>query len=127
MNNALRFACLAILIFGLSPNLQARDTVLYVGTCRNVTVGVDGLLKLFIEDDSKAFEGYLSISGWLVGSGPVKGTRDGDRFKFHTTDPNWGLEIDWQGTLRNGKLAGEYWAWWGPVEALKRLLVPKDL
>lgn len=55
---------------------------LYSGTCRNVTFGIDGLLKLFIVETDKGLDGYMSISGFLFGSGPLKGTRDGNTFKF---------------------------------------------
>jgi hypothetical protein len=88
---------------------RADEALLFAGSCRNVTYGVDGLLKVFVlERSDGTLEGYMSISGWLSGSGPLKGTKEGNRYHFSTLDPNWGLAIAWDGSRRNGTLAGEY-------------------
>jgi hypothetical protein len=90
--------------------VRAEDSALFTGNCRNVTHGVDGLLKLFVvEKPTGRLEGYMSISGWLLGSGPLKGTRSGNTYKFATSDPLWGLSISWEGVRREGRLSGEYY------------------
>jgi hypothetical protein len=106
----LAFCAVIALVASCVPG-KADETTLYSGTCRNVTHGVDGLLKVFIlEKADGTLEGYMSISGWLVGSGPLKGRKEGAKYRFNTQDPNWGLSIAWDGALRNGKLAGEYYS-----------------
>ncbi len=84
----------------------AKET-LFVGTCRNVTHGVDGYLKLYVVETERGLEGYMSISGHLFGSGPLKGAKDGRQFNFSTTDASGG-SITWQGILDGNKLSGEY-------------------
>jgi hypothetical protein len=97
------------LILALCAPTYAEDSTLFTGTCRNVTHGADGLLKLFVvEKPTGQIEGYMSISGWLVGSGPLKGSRSGNTYKFVTADPMWGLSITWEGVRRGDKIIGEY-------------------
>ena len=96
-------------LFAAVPPVKADENLVFSGTCRNVTHGVDGSLKLFIlEKSDGTLDGYMSISGWLVGSGPIKGSKSGNKYEFTTKDPNWGLAITWDGVNRNGKLSGEY-------------------
>ncbi|RBP38587.1 hypothetical protein DES53_111106 [Roseimicrobium gellanilyticum] len=104
-----RSALLLVSLLTLAFTVRADDSTLFAGTCRNVTHGVDGLLKLFVvQKPDGALEGYMSISGWLVGSGPLKGSRAGNTYKFTTSDPLWGLSITWEGVRRGDKLIGEY-------------------
>lgn len=100
---------LSALVLAFTP-LRAEDSVLLTGTCRNVTHGLDGLLKLFVTEKAGGeLEGYMSISGWLSGSGPLKGSKSGNTYKFTTSDPLWGLSIRWEGVRRNGHISGEYY------------------
>ncbi|WP_050025403.1 hypothetical protein [Verrucomicrobium sp. BvORR034] len=109
MKSLLIALCVAVSLLGAAPVAVADETLLFSGTCRNVTHGIDGLLKLFVlEKADGTLQGYMSISGWLVGSGPVAGKKVGNRYQFSTRDPHWGLSIDWDGTQRSGKLSGEY-------------------
>ena len=101
-----------IIVVMLASGLRAdeKDSSLLSGTCRNITHGLDGLLKLYLtEEGGGNIEGYMSISGWLVGSGPLKGTRSGNTYKFTTTDPLFGLNISWEGVRRGDKVTGEYY------------------
>lgn len=86
----------------------ADETFLLSGKCRNVTHSLDGFLRLTFTEKNRTIEGYMSVSGWLLGSGPLKGTRDGDKVKFQTRDAIFGTVIDWQGDLKNSHLSGEY-------------------
>jgi len=99
---------LALLAFVAPLSVCAHDGVLYTGTCRNVTHSMDGNLKLFLTEADGAIKGYMSISGWLVGSGEVTGTRKGNALALKTYDPITETRITWQGTLRDSKLGGEY-------------------
>lgn len=80
----------------------------FCGTCRNATEGLDGKVKLIFSEADNRIEGLMSVSGWLVGGGTVKGTREGNNYRFKTTDSIRSLEIEWQGTLQNNTLSGEY-------------------
>jgi hypothetical protein len=86
---------------------QAKDTELWDGSCRNVTYQLDGYLKLFTMQDGANLSGYISISGWLTGSGEIKGRRDGNTVTFTSTDAT-GLKIKWEGIVRGDVLDGEY-------------------
>ncbi|RBP35664.1 hypothetical protein DES53_12032 [Roseimicrobium gellanilyticum] len=100
---------LSALALAFAP-VHAEDSALLTGTCRNVTHGLDGLLKLYVTEKAGGeIEGYMSISGWLIGSDPLKGTRTGNIYKFTTSDPLWGLSIAWEGVRREHRLSGEYY------------------
>jgi len=87
---------------------EAKQTALWTGTCRNITYGLDGLLKVFVEEDAGKVKGFISISGWLIGSGKLNGTKTGNDIKF-TSDGVYGLVIDWEGVISDKKLTGEYY------------------
>jgi hypothetical protein len=108
-NHSSALVFLSALVLAFAP-LHAADSALLTGTCRNVTHGLDGLLKLYVTEKADGgIEGYMSISGWLIGSGPLKGTRSGNTYKFTTSDPLWGLSIAWEGVRREDRLSGEYY------------------
>lgn len=81
---------------------------LWTGTCRNVTESTDGNLKLYVNEDSGRITGFISISGWLVGSGEITGRQTGNRIEFESKDPAYGLSITWKGTVKDGRISGEY-------------------
>jgi hypothetical protein len=91
----------------LSSQALAKDTALWDGTCHNVTHKMDGFLKLFTVRQGQALTGYISISGWLVGSGEIVGTFAEKSVTFVSTDAT-GLKIRWKGALRQGTIEGEY-------------------
>lgn len=101
---------IAAVLFVSNLKADVSDTTLLTGTCRNVTYGLDGFLKVIVVERSDGvLEGYMSISGWLAGSGQLKGTRSGNTYKFTTTDPLRELSISWEGVRKEGKLSGEYY------------------
>ena len=107
--NQLAFRLITLLVLTCAT-ARAGDSALLTGTCRNVTHGIDGLLKLYVSDtEGGHIEGYMSISGWLIGSGPLRGTRTGNTYKFTTSDPLWGVSIAWEGVRREDRLSGEYY------------------
>lgn len=110
---------LSLSFCALTP-ARANDIALYSGTCRNLTAQLDGNLKILVVEKGDAIEGYISISGWLTGSGTIKGTRDGKTLRFQSNDTVWGLAIDWKGTVIDGKLSGEYWIEAQPAASLPR-------
>lgn len=82
---------------------------LWIGSCRNVTAGVDGNLKLQVNEQAGRVTGFISISGWLLGSGEIKGRRAGSRIEFVSTDSTDGLTITWSGIVKaDGRISGEY-------------------
>lgn len=85
----------------------AKESKLYDGSCRNVTHQLDGYLKLFTIQDGQDIKGFISISGWLTGSGEISGKRDGNSIKFTSVDAT-GLKIRWEGLVRDKVLDGEY-------------------
>lgn len=106
--NLLALRLIALLVLS-DATTRAADSALLTGTCRNVTHGLDGLLKIYVSEKAGGdSEGYMSISGWLVGSGSLKGTRTGNTYRFTTSDPIWGLSIAWEGVRRGDKIIGEY-------------------
>lgn len=110
MKNALLlFQCLFILALVNSQAL-ADEAYLFKGSCRNVTHSVDGLLKLYVvEHENGTLDGYMSISGWLVGSGSLKGSKTGNTYQFRTEDPQYGQNIRWEGVKSGDSLSGEYY------------------
>lgn len=86
---------------------MASEIVAYEGTCHNVTASADGHVKLMLSEENNRLTGIMSVSGWLMGGGPVTGSHTGAEYKFTSADPT-GMVIQWQGELQNGKLSGEY-------------------
>lgn len=107
MNTKLKTALLTVVAILTTAFAHAKDTSLWDGSCRNATYQLDGYLKLFVVQDGADITGYISISGWLVGSGEISGKRDGNTFKFASTDAT-GLKITWEGIMRGEVLDGEY-------------------
>ena len=107
MNTKLKNAVVAILAFISAAFAQAKETTLWDGTCHNVTGQVDGFLKLYTTQVDATITGYISISGWLYGSGEISGKREGNSIRFISTDAGGG-KIRWEGIVRNGVLDGEY-------------------
>lgn len=103
-----------VLLFGGHAILAAAD--LWVGTCRNVTESTDGNLKLYVNEKSGRITGFISISGWLVGSGEITGRQTGSRIEFESIDPEFGLSITWKGTVKDGQISGEYYV--KPIPAI---------
>lgn len=98
---------IAFLILISSLVAHAKQSTLWDGECRNVTYQTDGHLKLFTLHDGSKIAGYISISGWLVGSGQIKGTQVGNAIQFTSIDGS-GLPIRWEGVIRDKVLKGEY-------------------
>lgn len=78
------------------------------GACENATAGLSGHLKMFILEDEGNLTGMSSVTGWLTGGGHLRGRKNGDTFRFTSQAQN-GLMIDWEGTLSDGVLSGEYY------------------
>ncbi len=114
------FILLATLALTFLSAAFAGDIMFMRGTCRNVTHGVDGRLKLMLHQKDGVLSGGMSISGWLCGSGPVQGSRTGDKAKFQTKDPQTGMLIDWQGTFVGERLYGEYFVVANAASAYQR-------
>jgi len=96
---------------GLRADFGNFETPLWQGTCHNVTAGVDGRLKLFMRPEFPpgSFSGYLSITGYLYGSGKITGKfGQNGRVDMTSSDPVTGVAIRWQGYLKDGEIAGEY-------------------
>jgi hypothetical protein len=105
--NATRLSFFACLLCVQPLAVMATEIMAYEGTCRNITASADGNVKLMISEENNRLMGMMSVSGWLMGGGPVNGSRNGAEFKFTSTDPS-GMVIQWQGELQNRKLSGEY-------------------
>ncbi len=89
---------------------------LWTGTCRNVTESTDGNLKLYVNEESGRITGFISISGWLVGSGEIAGRQTENRIEFESIDAAFGFSITWKGTLKDGRITGEYYV--KPIPAI---------
>lgn len=110
MKTLLLSICAVLISLGTSSNALADETLLFTGKCRNVTHALDGLLKLcVIEKTDGSLVGYMSISGWLTGSGELSGIRRGNQYEFKTVDGNLGVAIRWEGVKKEGKVSGEYY------------------
>lgn len=107
MTRFLNASLLILVLFGGHGIALAAD--LWIGTCHNVTASADGNLKLYVNERSGRITGFISISGWLVGSGEITGRKDGNRFEFESSDPVQGIPITWTGTLKDGRITGEYY------------------
>lgn len=107
------FALLILATLGLVTEGCSRrtpTTALYAGKCRNVTHQVDGNVKLLIENNRSKVEGYISISGHLVGTGAISGKWKGDSLEFTSSDPIHNTTIRWQAKQKHGSLTGEYFS-----------------
>ena len=107
MTRCIKVSLLIVALFGGHGIAAAAN--LWIGTCRNVTESTDGNLKLYVNDDTGLITGFISISGWLVGSGQITGRRDGSRVEFESNDPVQGIPITWKGTVKDGRISGEYY------------------
>ena len=94
-------------LWACNSQVMAEDMTAFEGTCHNVTANADGHVKLMVSEENNRLTGMMSVSGWLMGGGQITGSRVGPEYKFTSTDP-YGMTIDWQGELQNGKLSGEY-------------------
>lgn len=101
-------------VFALSSILleaQGIETALWDGSCQNITYGGKGLVKLLLLPSGKTgmISGYLSITGFLRGSGDIVGKLgDHGKIEFKSVDPVAGTIISWQGFVKDGKITGEY-------------------
>jgi hypothetical protein len=107
MNSPKLFALALSAWICISPT-QAGELYAFNGTCRNATAGVDGNVKLVFWENTNKIEGFMSVSGWLIGGGDVNGIREGNTFRFMSADPSSRLMIYWQGTLQDAILSGEF-------------------
>lgn len=100
----------ALLSVNFAPVVRADEALLFAGKCKNVTHDMEGFLKLFvIEKSDGSLEGYMSISGWLSGSGLLEGIRRDKHYEFKTRDAQSGVAIRWEGFKKDGKVSGEYY------------------
>lgn len=104
-----------------SAFVGASETIIWDGTCRNVTMNMDGYLKLYAIEDGSNITGFISISGWLYGSGDIRGKRDGNNIRFTSTGAG-GIQIKWEGLVRGDVLDGEY-----QVDPLRELGMEKQV
>lgn len=113
MSNAYNFMKshqLLVLIFSLwicFTEAGAVEMSSYEGTCHNVTGNAGGYLKIIFSEENNKLSGCMLVSGWLGGGGNISGVRNGTNYLFTTTHPS-GAIINWQGSLQNEKLSGEY-------------------
>ena len=107
MNTKIRTVIVAVVAILTTAFAHAKETALWDGSCRNITYQLDGYLKLFTMQDGANITGYISISGWLLGSGEINGKRDGNTITFTSKDAT-GLKIKWEGIVRGNVLDGEY-------------------
>lgn len=107
--NSSKLLSLVLVLLLVGAQLHAEETMLLSGTCRNVTHGVDGHLKLMLTPTHYDLAGWMSISGVLGGSGVVKGERIVDKVTFKTKDPLSGFDITWKGDFVGSRLHGEYY------------------
>lgn len=120
MMRFLKVSLLIVALFGGHGIATAAD--LWTGTCRNVTASMDGNLKLYVNEQSGRITGFISISGWLVGSGEIAGRRAGNQVEFESTDPLQGLTITWKGVIKDGRITGEYY-----IPAMPALGTPRQV
>lgn len=84
------------------------EQALWVGSCRNATFGEDGFLKVYLVETRGTLTGYISISGNLVGSGDLTGTRTADTYSITSKDPINDMPISWRGRRTGSRIIGEY-------------------
>lgn len=102
------FVVLVFCILACGMHAEAEELVAFEGTCRNVTAGADGHVKLVVSEENHRLTGAMSVTGWLGGGGDVTGTLNGARMQFTTYDTRSGITIEWQGEIKNGGVTGEY-------------------
>lgn len=101
---------------GQRAELDRIQHTIWTGGCQNATYGDDGRLKIYLVENGAKLTGYVSISGNLVGSGEIVGTRSGSAYSFTSVDPAINVPIAWQGRRDGARLVGEY-----AIEALPSL------
>ena len=91
-----------------SRNVKESRHTLWTGTCRNATYAASGRLKIYFIEDGTKLTGYISISGELVGSGDLEGTKNGTAVSFSSFDPIHKVPITWKGRQDGSRISGEY-------------------
>lgn len=91
-----------------SGNERGTRHSLWTGNCRNATYGANGRLKVYLIENGANLTGYISISGELVGSGDLKGTKHGGAVSFTSFDPIYNVPITWKGQQDGSRISGEY-------------------
>lgn len=106
--NTLRYVFALLITLSWPGWIHGTELYAFNGTCKNATAGVDGHLKLFILEEEGNLTGVSSVTGWLTGGGQLRGRKSGETFQFMSQAAD-GLMINWEGTLSDGVLSGEYY------------------
>lgn len=79
----------------------------YTGTCVNQTYGSSAQLQLSLHRTGDEVSGTLTISGKLIGGGPITGSIEGDNVTFSTIGRDFG-KITWFGRIEGKGIKGSY-------------------
>ena len=118
MMRFIKLGLLILALIGCRGAVAAAD--LWIGTCRNVTENMDGNLKLYANEATGRITGYISISGWLLGSGEITGWLVGNQIEFESKDSVQGVAIRWKGVVKDGRITGEYYVPAAPALGISR-------